>query len=314
MQQKWRERQLARALRAKGKSINEIQRRLGVSKSSVSVWVRDVHLGLSYRQRLAQRKRLGAKRGREIIRTDWLDYRKHHPKPLRDVKLQTNLLNIHQFFSSWSAKMAYVLGFFAADGCMYHSPNGGYSTGGYYIVFTSTEIELLQTVRCLIQIRNKIECHNNRSCHHRDKYYIRIVNKNLYHKLLSIGMTPRKSLTLLFPSVPTEYLCHFVRGYLDGDGHVYVRGFHRKDNARYRLVFQAGFTSGSYAFLHTLQARLYAEAKVGLGSLHKHGSNWALSFSMRDTRQLYYFLYPTSTVPCLERKREKFELGIKLSE
>lgn len=39
---KVREREAARRLRARGHTLNEIARRLGVAKSSVSVWVRDV--------------------------------------------------------------------------------------------------------------------------------------------------------------------------------------------------------------------------------------------------------------------------------
>jgi transposase-like protein len=41
---KTREREAARKLRREGAAINEIARRLGVSKSSVSIWVRDIGL------------------------------------------------------------------------------------------------------------------------------------------------------------------------------------------------------------------------------------------------------------------------------
>jgi transcriptional regulator with XRE-family HTH domain len=42
---KTHEQRLARELRAQGWSIKEIERHLGVSRSSVSLWVRDVVLG-----------------------------------------------------------------------------------------------------------------------------------------------------------------------------------------------------------------------------------------------------------------------------
>jgi transposase len=41
---KTRERELARALRRKGRSVREIERLVGVSRSSVSLWVRDIEL------------------------------------------------------------------------------------------------------------------------------------------------------------------------------------------------------------------------------------------------------------------------------
>jgi hypothetical protein len=53
------ERACARELRAEGWSIGEIQQRLGVSRSSVSIWVRDVPLSPGQRDALARRVRIG---------------------------------------------------------------------------------------------------------------------------------------------------------------------------------------------------------------------------------------------------------------
>jgi AcrR family transcriptional regulator len=53
---KTRERELARYLRREeGAAINEIARRVGVSKSSVSLWVRDIELTEEQRQTLLER-------------------------------------------------------------------------------------------------------------------------------------------------------------------------------------------------------------------------------------------------------------------
>jgi hypothetical protein len=56
---KTEERLLARDLRAAGWSIKEIEQRLSVSRSSVSIWVRDVELGPEQRRRLLEKTRLG---------------------------------------------------------------------------------------------------------------------------------------------------------------------------------------------------------------------------------------------------------------
>jgi hypothetical protein len=53
------ERDEARKLRLEGASITEIENALGVSRSSVSRWVRDVELGPEQRARLLERVRLG---------------------------------------------------------------------------------------------------------------------------------------------------------------------------------------------------------------------------------------------------------------
>ena len=291
----------ARNLRAQGKSVGKIAQLLKVSKSSVSNWVRDVELRAAQRIILRNKAVAGAKKGRAKIEEMWHQYRTTHPQPLPDIALQNNLRQIHTFFSVWSSSMAYVLGFFAADGCMYHSRNGGYSTGGFYIAFYSTDLKLLKTVKKMMQIRNKIECHK-REYPRKDIFFIRVVNKNLYQRFLEFGMTPAKSLSLYFPAVPSEFLSDFVRGYFDGDGCVYAGLPSRKQ------VLVTSFTSGGRAFLLELKRRLLQVGGLNGGSLIKRADHhFVLQYSTNDSRQLYRFMYPTNTVPCLQRKRDIFE-------
>ena len=65
-------------MRLEGASIREIERALGVSRSSVSIWVRDVELGPEQRARLVQQARLGplisAERKAEAARAVRLGY------------------------------------------------------------------------------------------------------------------------------------------------------------------------------------------------------------------------------------------------
>lgn len=51
------ERDRARALRKQGCSMNQIVRRLGVAKSSVSLWTRDIELNATQRSKLSERGR-----------------------------------------------------------------------------------------------------------------------------------------------------------------------------------------------------------------------------------------------------------------
>lgn len=50
-----KEKRIARALRKKGWSINEIRKELRVAKSSVSIWVRDIKLTKSQKEQLSER-------------------------------------------------------------------------------------------------------------------------------------------------------------------------------------------------------------------------------------------------------------------
>lgn len=51
------ERDKARALRRQGYSMNEIVRTLGIAKSSVSLWTKDIELSAQHRKRLSERGR-----------------------------------------------------------------------------------------------------------------------------------------------------------------------------------------------------------------------------------------------------------------
>jgi hypothetical protein len=52
----------------------------------------------------------------------------------------------------------------------------------------------------------------------KDRFILRIGNKNLYDSLVTLGLYPSKPLTIHTPSIPRKMVSHFVRGYFDGDG------------------------------------------------------------------------------------------------
>lgn len=294
---------VARRLRTQGKSLNEIARKLQIAKSSVSLWVRDIPLTRAVKRRLARRILAGSAEGRRKSLLKWAEYRVRYPKAPPNL----NRLHIGEFFSTWTPEAAYVLGFFAADGCMYHSRNGGHSTGGLYIDLSSTDYQLIKTVKSIMRIKNKIERHDrSKEGNHQPKYQLRLVNRKAYIRLLQLGFRPAKSLTLQFPSVPAKILNHFVRGYFDGDGCIY------RGQKRSRTRILTTFTSGGRQFLDVLRQQLTKIAGVQGGSLFKRGPHhFVLSYAASDSRQLYKFMYPTPTVPCLQRKRKVFEQAFK---
>ena len=78
------------------------------------------------------------------------------------------------FFKKWSSEMAYVLGFFTADGNMTKHKNGG-----CYIEFTSNDRKLLEIVKKSIASSNKISLRN---CNAGSCYRIQIGNKTIFEE------------------------------------------------------------------------------------------------------------------------------------
>ena len=215
------------------------------------------------------------------------------------------------FFKTWSPKMAYVLGFFAADGCMMRNKRGA-----HYIEFHITD-------RCLlVEIRNAMDANHvisskKRIKDHKPIHKLQIGSKELFNDLTRLGFTERKSKKMIMPRVPKKYLNHFVRGYFDGDGNVYANEYKRKGRQKKSITLLTGFTCGSQNFLKSMRAKLSKNACLVGGSLFERNGCYRLYYSVNDSCKLYRFMYNTESNIFLDRKKIIFEkyfkrLGIKI--
>ena len=132
--------------------------------------------------------------------------------------------------------------------------------------------------------------------------------------LYKIGIKANKTKNIRIPKVPNKYLGDFVRGYFDGDGHVWV-GFVHKDRPRKTLAIQTVFTSCSLQFLEELKDRL---EKIGIDKgliIKGKGNYYRLAYSILGSLKLYKFMYnhgvKVSRLICLKRKKEVFDKFIK---
>ncbi len=199
--------------------------------------------------------------------------------------------------------MAYVLGFFAADRNM--SKN---KRGGCYIDFGITDLELLEDIRKAFGSNNKISA-RDRGAIWKILYRLQIGSKNMYNDLIALGFTPRKSLTIKFPSIPKKYLADFVRGYFDGDGCVHFGKYWRKDRQEWKLQLSVHFISGNRDFLEKLWKGL--RPLVAGGHISSKKGGYELVFGQHDSVALFHFMYDNSSELFLKRKYEKFLFAFK---
>lgn len=216
------------------------------------------------------------------------------------------------FFKTWTSDMAYVLGFFAADGSMLAN-----SRGGYFIEFDITDRIVLEHIKKATGSNHKIT-ERTRDAREIPKwkqiYRLQIGSKEWFKDLTALGFTQHKSNTLVFPNVPDEYLSHFVRGYFDGDGCVYFKSHFAKDRNKEKWFFTTCFTSGSLLFLEKLWGRLKEGGIKGGHISAKIKSGHELVFSRHDSLALYRLMYHTAEASerFLPRKREKLEEAIRV--
>lgn len=214
--------------------------------------------------------------------------------------------SVESFFDSWNPEMAYILGYFAADGSMYKNPRGG-----HYISFTSCDLELIQTVKRVLKVANRIETYQSKHLNWKLRYNLQIGSKIVFKKLLELGFTPTKSLSLVFPTISHNFVHHFIRGYFDGDGNAYYKLSKRGGRSGYAKHLHFSIRCGSKQFLETMRTTIECLYKTP-GSLYYHSNAFSLAYAGKNVVKLYGFLYPNKSVLHLTRKKLKLEEGIRL--
>jgi predicted DNA-binding protein YlxM (UPF0122 family) len=146
-----------------------------------------------------------------------------------------------KIFSKWSAKMAWVLGLLFTDGTIT-------KTG---VAIHSIDFALLEKVKKLLDSSNPIAKRLQSYDKSKHIYEFAFYREKMRGDLNKLGLHERKSLNMLFPDVPEEYMRHFIRGCWDGDGSIFFE--------EHKLV--ASYISGSKIFIERLVEELY---KIGI--------------------------------------------------
>lgn len=205
--------------------------------------------------------------------------------------------------------MAYVLGFFAADGYITKNKNNG-----LYWCIQITDKNILYKIRNCLESKHKISKRIMR-LGEKPLYRLQIGNIEICRDLFKLGFDENKTKRLKFPKVPREYFSDFVRGYFDGDGNVWC-GLVHKERKTKTLVINTVFTSCSRVFLDALKNDL-EDMGLAKGVLSQNKNNYyRLTYSVRSSLNIYNFMYNSSVLSkgglFLGRKKIIFEKYIKM--
>jgi intein/homing endonuclease len=160
--------------------------------------------------------------------------------------------DIDYFESIDSQDKAYWLGFIFADGCViYNKKDRCYE---FSIHLKKTDDGHLRKLNNCLNGNVIVTYHTAKPFVHKgyDKEYetciIRFYSIKLVRDLIDKGVYQNKTNRLVFPTYLNEELTwHFIRGFMDGDGHLCIPN----DGDRYG--YRVGFTSNSRNFLESLQ-------------------------------------------------------------
>lgn len=195
------------------------------------------------------------------------------------------------FMKEWSNDMAYILGLFISDGCVYIDKNKTYRS---YIC--SKDKPLLEYVRDTIKPQGNINYSSDGTGR------VWFINKDFVSDLMSFGVLPRKTYNPVVPLVPKEFRRPFILGLFDGDGSVWINGSN--------MILNTSITSYSKDFLQIIGNVLKDE----IGTIPKiykdnrsNGHVFNLRFATKESLGLYHYFYDDSNNFVLARKKKKFE-------
>lgn len=112
---------------------------------------------------------------------------------------------------------AYIMGLLYADGCNH------YDRGCLALSLQDEDKHILDEINLLLNNKKPLFFENLsiKNANFHDQYRITLFSRHLCDIMNDYGVTPRKSLTLTFPSwLSVDLYRHFIRGYVDGDGSI----------------------------------------------------------------------------------------------
>jgi hypothetical protein len=154
-----------------------------------------------------------------------------------------------------SSNLWYLVGLITTDGCL--------SSDGRHIDITAKEHDFLAKIERSLGITNKICLKNNGAGD--ESYRVVLSNRNFYEFLLSIGLTPCKSLTQDEVIVQDDFFHDFLRGVIDGDGS--IRNWKHSSNKREQWSLR--IYSSSLKFVEWLQKEVEYSFKAK-GRVHRY--------------------------------------------
>ncbi len=204
---------------------------------------------------------------------------------------------------AWSDTMAYLVGLTATDGCLI--------SGRRQINFKSQDRVLVELYLRLLGRTNAVVTERTRAGGL--AYHAQFSDSQWYEWLRSVGLSPRKSLTLGGITVPDEHLFPTIRGLLDGDGSI-LNKVYRADTGRpsdyYWEYLLLRFHSASRTHLEWIADRLeratgqrgYLQQVTRREPRPTRQPFFHLRYGKRASVVLLPLIYPPGA-PCLERKR-----------
>lgn len=208
----------------------------------------------------------------------------------------------------WTPTIAYIVGLIVTDGNL--------SKDGRHITFKTADYQLATTFKECLNLHYDIKtspCKRNKERHH---YRVQFSDVKFYHWLNDIGIKSAKTYNIGPIKIPDIYFRDFLRGHLDGDGT--VTSYNDKNNIYKNIHYEnqrifIRFLSASNLHINWLRSYIFQQTGClgALITIAPHTDNrvtiWEIKFAKKESLRLIEYIYYSSGLPCLERKKLKAE-------
>lgn len=210
-------------------------------------------------------------------------------------------LNENYFDQIDSHDKAYILGFLFADG------SNNLKKHTVSISLQEEDKDILEKMRELVESEKELEFLDYSNKHdfgynYKNQYRLLFFSGHMCSSLKNLGMIPNKSLKLLFPTIPDEYLNSFIRGYFDGDGSfTYNWSKFGKPQGIIGITSTLDFceTAESYIYKNTGVHGIISDAS------NHNGITKVLTYSTKKCKPVLDWLYKDADL-FLKRKHDRY--------
>lgn len=231
---------------------------------------------------------------------------------------------VHNYFSVIDTeRKAYFLGLIYADGSVIENKTGRQLQ--LSLTLQEEDSYLLDEIckdikpKKIINIANPPQIIENGW---NKRAVFKVSSDEICNSLIKLGCPPRKSVEgMYFPDIPKELEHHFIRGFFDGDGCIYLKksknkykrktDYFIKNSYRDKIYKKISFYSTSLNFLEECLKRFTdLKGKPQWRQRLRTIINYVLLIEhMEDVEEVRKYLYKDATI-YMKRKKQKFDMTI----
>ena len=252
-----------------------------------SVMIEEYNNGASL-NKLSRKYKITPYQIKKVLQANDIHIRSRNEQNKYSLQNQRQYTINDSYFSKQSSRMAYLLGFLAADGCVYKKRNL------IKIGLSSIDRKFLEEIQIELKTNYKI-------CDYETKdgftvSELKFSSEQIKRDLAEYNIIPQKTYNFSFPKkLNSKYYLDFIRGYFDGDGSVSTAG----QSLRWQIC------SYTKPILESIIS-IFQEYGISKVNIYKNRNLYYFQYSTNATKQIYNLLYYPNCW-CLERKQKKYQ-------